>query len=57
MKNFLEKTKSTFNSKVNSIVNEIDTGMKIVKEVVNGLPILNELEFALRTTEEQQDPL
>jgi hypothetical protein len=44
MKELYIKTKEVLNSKLESIINDIDSGMKLVKEVVNGLPIFVSVE-------------
>ncbi|WP_039989382.1 hypothetical protein [Paraglaciecola arctica] len=44
MKELFTKAKQVVSSKLDIIVSELDSGMKMVKEVVNGLPIFVSLE-------------
>lgn len=44
MKDIFTKAKKAVSSKLDIIVSELDSGMKIVKEVINGLPIFVSLE-------------
>lgn len=44
MKDIFTKAKLAVNSKLYTIVDELDSGMKMVKEVINGLPIFISLE-------------
>ena len=44
MKTFLKQTKDTISSRFDSFINDLDAGMKTIKTVVEGLPVLVSLE-------------